>query len=127
MKIATIFKSLGALSAAFFIAGSALAQSAGTVALNAFAVGNGPATQGFKSLLCTGFAVGTGAGAAPTCRVIASSDIPASVALTGAPTAPTAAVDTNTTQLATTAFVLGDRKSTRLNSVTRSSRMPSSA
>jgi hypothetical protein len=102
---------LAAALAAFFIAGAALAQNAGTVALNAFAVGNGPGTQGFKSLLCTGFAVGTGSGAAPTCRVIASADIPASVALTGAPTAPTAAIDTNSTQLATTAFVLGQAAS----------------
>lgn len=102
---------LAVAAAAFFIAGSALAQNAGTVTLNAFAVGLGPGVQGFKSVLCTGFAVGTGSGAAPTCRVIQSSDIPASVALTGAPTAPTAAVDTNTTQLATTAFVLGQAAS----------------
>jgi hypothetical protein len=37
---------------------------------------------------------------------------PASAALTGTPTAPTAAVNTNTTQLATTAFVLGQASST---------------
>ena len=36
----------------------------------------------------------------------------ASPALTGTPTAPTAAADTNTTQLATTAFVLGQAAST---------------
>jgi hypothetical protein len=36
----------------------------------------------------------------------------ASPALTGTPTAPTAAVDTNTTQLATTAFVLGQAANT---------------
>lgn len=36
---------------------------------------------------------------------LASSDLPASVALTGTPTAPTAAAGTNTTQIATTAFV----------------------
>lgn len=103
----SLHRLLAVALAAFFIAGSALAQSGGTVTLNAFAIGLGAGQQGFKSVLCTGFAVGTGGGAAPTCRVIASADIPASVALTGVPTAPTAAVDTNTTQLATTAFVLG--------------------
>ena len=36
----------------------------------------------------------------------------ASPALTGAPTAPTAAVGTNTTQLATTAFVLANSSTT---------------
>lgn len=36
----------------------------------------------------------------------------ASPALTGTPTAPTAAADTNTTQIATTAFVLGQGNST---------------
>jgi len=36
----------------------------------------------------------------------------ASPALTGTPTAPTAAVDTNTTQIATTAFVIGQAAST---------------
>jgi len=35
----------------------------------------------------------------------------ASPALTGAPTAPTASVDTNTTQVATTAFVVGQAAS----------------
>lgn len=38
--------------------------------------------------------------------------IPASVGLTGAPTAPTAALGTNTTQIATTAFVLANSSAT---------------
>lgn len=38
-------------------------------------------------------------------RALQSADLPASPALTGTPTAPTAAVSTNTTQLANTAFV----------------------
>ena len=43
--------------------------------------------------------------AAPTFRALVSADIPSSVALSGTPTAPTAAASTNTTQIATTAFV----------------------
>jgi hypothetical protein len=101
------FFRIAALVASYLCAGAAQAQNTGTVSLNGFAIGNGPGSQGFKSLVCTGFAVGTGAGATPTCRVILSADIPASVALTGVPTAPTAAADTNTTQLATTAFMIG--------------------
>lgn len=53
----------------------------------------------------------TGANATPTFRVLVTADMPATVALlasptfTGIPAAPTAAPGTNTTQLATTAFV----------------------
>lgn len=47
----------------------------------------------------------SGPAATPTFRPLVSADIPDSVALTGVPTAPTAAVSTSTTQLATTAFV----------------------
>jgi hypothetical protein len=38
---------------------------------------------------------------------VTSADLAASIALTGTPTAPTAANGTNTTQLATTAFAMG--------------------
>jgi hypothetical protein len=38
---------------------------------------------------------------------VTSSDLVSSIALTGTPTAPTAAAGTNTTQLATTAFAMG--------------------
>lgn len=47
----------------------------------------------------------SGPSAAPAFRALVSADIPDSVALTGVPTAPTAAPATSTTQLATTAFV----------------------
>ena len=47
----------------------------------------------------------SGSAAAPTFRALVSADIPSSVALSGTPTAPTAAAGTNTTQIATTAFV----------------------
>lgn len=42
---------------------------------------------------------------APTFRTLTSNDIPENLALTGTPTAPTAADGTNTTQIATTQFV----------------------
>jgi len=62
-----------------------------------------------------GFGTGGAGGSATTVIPIAGSGYVAplvSPALTGTPTAPTAAQNTNTTQLATTAFVLGQANST---------------
>lgn len=61
---------LGALGA-FFIAGSALAQNAGTVTNHAFALGKGPGTSGYTSLLCTSAQLAVGqASADPICQTI---------------------------------------------------------
>jgi len=62
---------------------------------------------------CTNQAVTAELTGGPTCSTITSAYVDSSIAtsaspaLTGTPTAPTAALNTNTTQLATTAFVLG--------------------
>lgn len=50
-------------------------------------------------------AAGASANGVPSFRALVSADIPSSVALSGTPTAPTASAGTNTTQIATTAFV----------------------
>lgn len=50
-------------------------------------------------------AAGASANGVPSFRALVSADIPSSVALSGTPTAPTANAGTNTTQIATTAFV----------------------
>lgn len=47
----------------------------------------------------------SGSAAAPGFRALVSADIPSSLALSGTPTAPTANAGTNSTQIATTAFV----------------------
>lgn len=60
-----------AASAAFFIAGTASAQNAGTVTNNAFAIGNGPGQAGYRSLLCGSAQLAVGqAAAAPICQTI---------------------------------------------------------
>jgi hypothetical protein len=71
---------------------------------------------------CTNKVVTTNnANAAPTCTTVTSSYVDSTIApsasptLTGTPTAPTAAANTNTTQVATTAFVLGQASSTTPN------------
>jgi hypothetical protein len=70
---------------------------------------------------CTNQAVTAVLAGGPTCTTITSAYVDSSIAtsassaLTGTPTAPTAAVNTNTTQLATTAFVLGQASSTTPN------------
>jgi hypothetical protein len=57
--------------AAFFIAGSALAQNAGTVTNHAFALGKGPGFSGYTSLLCGSAQLAVGQSAAdPICRTI---------------------------------------------------------
>ena len=70
-----------------------------TVPTAARVAGNTTATKNFLSQTGTG-----SASALPVWGTIASGDIPASVALTGTPTAPTAAALTDSTQIATTAY-----------------------
>ena len=70
---------------------------------------------------CTNQAVTAVLTGGPTCTTITSAYVDSSIAatgspaLTGTPTAPTATANTNTTQLATTAFVLGQASSTTPN------------
>jgi hypothetical protein len=70
---------------------------------------------------CTSQAVTAVLSGGPTCTTITSAYVDSSIApaasptLTGTPTAPTAAANTNTTQVATTAFVLGQASSTTPN------------
>lgn len=167
-------------AAAFFIAGPALGQNAGTVTNHAFPIGKGAGVAGYTSLLCGAGTIPIGqVGADPICQSI-SGDITigaggvaaigatvvhsamlnadvfstarswggpqtfvnpivgtqtpgdnstkaastayadaiavlkaniASPTFTGIPAAPTAAVDTNTTQIATTAYVIGQAAS----------------
>lgn len=67
-------------SAAFFIAGSALAQNAGTVTNHAFAIGAGAGGQGYTSLLCGSAQLAVGQSAAdPICKTI-SGDVTISAA-----------------------------------------------
>lgn len=57
--------------AAIFVASSALAQNPGTVTNHAFAIGKGPGTTGYASLLCTSAQLAVGQAAAdPICRTI---------------------------------------------------------
>jgi hypothetical protein len=66
-----IIKAFGVASAAFFFAGSAIAQNSGTVTNNAFAVGQGPAAGGFASVLCTQAQIAIGQSAAkPICAAL---------------------------------------------------------
>jgi len=62
---------LAVASAAFFIAGSALAQNPGTVTNHAFAIGKGPGQAGYSSLLCGSAQLAVGQAAAdPICRTV---------------------------------------------------------
>lgn len=66
-----LYRLLAVASAAFFIAGSALAQNSGTVTNHAFALGKGPGTTGYTSLLCTSAQLAVGQTTAdPICRTI---------------------------------------------------------
>ncbi len=57
--------------AAFFIAGSAVAQTTGTVTSRAFAIGKGAGQTGFTSLLCAATEVAIGQSAAnPACHAL---------------------------------------------------------
>lgn len=69
-------------------------------------------------VLYYGYGAGGAGGTATTVKAIAGPGYVAPLAsppLTGTPTAPTAAANTNTTQIATTAFVLGQASSTSPN------------
>lgn len=63
-------KLFGVLFALLLLATPALAQNAGTVAANAFAIGRGPNVQGYMSLLCGSAQLAVGQAAAPICRTI---------------------------------------------------------
>lgn len=69
------------------------------------------ATNSVKGVLQLAGDLG-GTAAAPTVPGLATKANINSPALTGTPTAPTAAADTNTTQIATTAYVIGQASST---------------
>lgn len=70
-KMMKITRLLLVASAAFFIAGSAVAQQGGTVTKNAFAIGKGAGTQGYTSLLCASAQLAVGQSAAdPICRTL---------------------------------------------------------
>jgi hypothetical protein len=67
-----------------------------------------PFTLGATSITVTGTEINRLAGVASNVQTQIDAKAPlASPALTGTPSAPTAAVDTNTTQIATTAYVVG--------------------
>jgi hypothetical protein len=62
---------LGALFGALFYCSVAFAQTSGTVTNHAFALGKGPGTTGYTSLLCTSAQLAVGQAAAdPICRTI---------------------------------------------------------
>jgi len=66
-----IIRSLLVAVAAFFIACCASAQNVGTVTSHAFAIGKGPGTQGFTSLLCGSAQLAVGQSAAdPICKTL---------------------------------------------------------
>lgn len=66
-----ILRSLAVASAAFFIAGQAFAQNAGTVTNHAFALGKGAGHSGYTSLLCGSAQLAVGQSAAdPICKTI---------------------------------------------------------
>lgn len=88
---------LSALATGFTVAGGTTSK---TLTVNNTLVLSG--TDGSTLNIGGGGTLGTGAYA-----TIANYALLASPAFTGTPTAPTAAVDTNTTQLATTAYVVG--------------------
>lgn len=70
MKPIMIFKTLAALAAAFFIAGSALAQTS-PVTNHAFPIGKGVGNTGYTSLLCGSAQLAVGQSAAdPICRTL---------------------------------------------------------
>jgi hypothetical protein len=70
MKIMKLVLALAA-SAAFFVC-PALAQNPGTITSHAFAVGKGPGTNGFTSVLCAQAQIAIGQNAAdPICRTLA--------------------------------------------------------
>lgn len=66
-----IIRVLTVAAAAFFVAGTALAQNAGTVTSHAFAIGKGPGQQSFTSLLCASGQIAVGQSSAdPSCKTL---------------------------------------------------------
>lgn len=66
-----LYRFIAVASAAFFIAGSALAQNAGTVTNHAFVLGKGAGQSGYTSLLCGSAQLAVGQAAAdPICKTI---------------------------------------------------------
>jgi len=105
------------------ILGRVLQASAGSATVQMFfeMPGSNVSSSGAGTGSCTSQAVSAVLAGGPTCTTITSAFVDSSIAataspaLTGAPTAPTAAANTNTTQLATTAFVLGQASTTTPN------------
>jgi hypothetical protein len=104
------------------ILGRVLQASSGSATVQMFldmpgsGVSSGTSNAGTGT--CTNQAVTAALTGGPSCTTITSAYVDSSIAataspvLTGTPTAPTAAANTNTTQIATTAFVLGQASST---------------
>lgn len=70
-------KFLQVASAAFFFAGSAFAQTSGTVSNHAIAVGKGAGTTGFTSVTCADKLFLSGvSGLDPACRALVGADLP---------------------------------------------------
>lgn len=66
-----LYKLIAGALVAFFIAGRALAQNAGTVTNHAFAIGKGAGVAGYTSLLCGSAQLAVGQAAAdPICKTI---------------------------------------------------------
>jgi hypothetical protein len=105
------------------ILGRVLQASAGGTTVQMFLdmPGSNVSSSGAGTGTCTNQAVTAVLTGGPTCTTITSAYVDSSIAgtaspaLTGTPTAPTAGVNTNTTQVATTAFVLGQASSTTPN------------
>jgi hypothetical protein len=105
------------------ILGRVLQASAGSTTVQMFLdmPGSNVSSSGAGTGTCTNQAVTAVLTGGPTCTTITSAYVDSSIApaaspaLTGTPTAPTAAANTNTTQVATTAFVLGQASSTTPN------------
>jgi hypothetical protein len=105
------------------ILGRVLQASSGSATVQMFLdmPGSNVSSGGAGTGSCTNQAVTAVLMGGPTCTTITSAYVDSSIAatgspaLTGTPTAPTAAENTNTTQVATTAFVLGQASSTTPN------------
>jgi hypothetical protein len=105
------------------ILGRVLQASAGSTTVQMFLdmPGSNVSSSSVGTGSCTNQAVTAVLAGGPTCTTITSAYVDSSIAataspaLTGTPTAPTAAANTNTTQVATTAFVLGQASSTTPN------------
>jgi hypothetical protein len=105
------------------ILGRVLQASSGSTTVQMFLdmPGSNVSSSGAGAGSCSNQAVTAVLNGGPTCTTITSAYVDSSIAtaaspvLTGTPTAPTAGANTNTTQVATTAFVLGQASSTTPN------------